>query len=152
MNVRYKDKPIVDTGRRVWRRGYEVNQSIRYYGTQGLWLVIHVLLANGRARCPSLIRVMLFVRGQHNHGGCFLFFYLPTNNLLVSPYLYHKPYTYIVITYFPIYLPIHEIYFLQNWLSRWNQKLTQLGFIHNWVKMGIQWMVRWWVLVHFGRQ
>jgi hypothetical protein len=26
--------------------------------------------------------------------------------------------------------------------------LTQLRFIYNWVLMGIQWMVHWWVLIH----
>jgi len=39
----------------------------------------------------------------------------------------YKPFTYpVVVTYFPTYLPIHETYFLQNWLSRWNQILTKL--------------------------
>jgi hypothetical protein len=42
--------------------------------------------------------------------------------------------------------------FLQNWLPRWNQILTQLRFIHKWVITGIQWMVRsWWVVVHRDR-
>jgi hypothetical protein len=45
---------------------------------------------------------------------------------------------------------MYETYFQQNWLPRWNQILTQLRFIHNWVIMGIQWMVRWWVLVQGG--
>jgi hypothetical protein len=31
-----------------------------------------------------------------------------------------------------------------------NQVVTQLRIIHNGVMMGIQWMVQWWVLVHFG--
>ncbi len=31
----------------------------------------------------------------------------------------------------------------------WNPILAQLRFIHNWVIMGIQWMVHWWVLVHY---
>ncbi len=62
----------------------------------------------------------------------------------------NKPSTYVVITYFPTYLPIYETYFLQNWISGWNQILTQLRFIHNWVITGIQWMVHWWVLVHCG--
>jgi len=52
--------------------------------------------------------------------------------------------------YFPTYLPTYETYLLQNWL-RWNQILTQLRFIHNWVIMGIQWMVRCWVLVRCGQ-
>jgi len=62
----------------------------------------------------------------------------------------YKPFTYLVVTYFQTYLPIYETYFLQNWLPRWNQILTQLSFIHNWVLTGIQWMVHWWVLVHCG--
>jgi hypothetical protein len=53
--------------------------------------------------------------------------------------------------YFPTHLPIYETYLLQNCLPRWNQILTQLRFIHNWVIMDIQWMVRWWVLVHCGQ-
>jgi hypothetical protein len=54
----------------------------------------------------------------------------------------YKPSSYLVITYFPTYLPKCETYFLQNWLPRWNQILTQLRFIHNWVLPGIiQWMV-----------
>jgi hypothetical protein len=52
----------------------------------------------------------------------------------------YKPSTYIVVTYFPTYLPIYEAYFSQNWLPRWNQILTQLSFIHNWVITGILWM------------
>jgi hypothetical protein len=63
----------------------------------------------------------------------------------------YKPSLYLVITYFPTYLHIYETYFLQNWLPRWNQILTQLRFIHIWVITGIQWMVHWWVLVHCGR-
>jgi hypothetical protein len=31
-----------------------------------------------------------------------------------------------------------------------NQKLTELRFIHNCVITFIQWMGRWWVLVHCG--
>jgi hypothetical protein len=37
-----------------------------------------------------------------------------------------------------------------NWLWTWIKILTQLRFIHNWVIMGIQWMVRQWVLVQSG--
>jgi hypothetical protein len=55
-----------------------------------------------------------------------------------------NPSIYLVVTYFPTYLSIYETYLLQNWLSRWNQILTQLRFIYNWVIMGIQWMVYWW--------
>ncbi len=62
----------------------------------------------------------------------------------------YKASTYLVGTYFPTYLPTYETYFLQNWLPRWNWILTQLRFIHNWVLMGVQWMVRWWVPVHCG--
>jgi hypothetical protein len=61
-----------------------------------------------------------------------------------------KPAICLLVTYLPTYLPICETYLLQNRLPRWNQILTQLTFIHNWVIMGIQWMVRWWVLVHCG--
>jgi hypothetical protein len=50
----------------------------------------------------------------------------------------NKPSTYLLVT---IFLPTYETYFLQNWLPRWNQILIQLRFIHNWVIMGIQWMV-----------
>jgi hypothetical protein len=57
----------------------------------------------------------------------------------------------LALTYFPTYLPIYGTYLLHNWLPRWNQILTQLRFIHNWVMMGIQWMVQWWVLVHCGQ-
>jgi hypothetical protein len=63
----------------------------------------------------------------------------------------HKPFTYLVFTYAPTYLPIYETYFLQNWLLRWNQILTRMRFIHNWVIIGIQRMVCWWVLVHGGQ-
>ncbi len=59
-----------------------------------------------------------------------------------------KPSIYLLVTYFPAYLPIYETYLLQRWLRRCNQILTQLRLIHNWVIMSIQWMVRWWVLVH----
>jgi uncharacterized protein Usg len=53
----------------------------------------------------------------------------------------YKPSTYLVVTYFPTYLPMYETYFLQNWFPQWNQILTQLKFIHNRVITGIQWMV-----------
>jgi hypothetical protein len=56
----------------------------------------------------------------------------------------------LVVTYFPTYLPVSETYFFENWLPTWNQRLTQLRFIHNWVMVGIQWMVQWSVLVHCG--
>jgi hypothetical protein len=68
----------------------------------------------------------------------------------------YKPSTYLIVTYFlptylPIFLPAYLLYiwnlFLKNWLPRWKQILSPLRFIHNWVIMGIQWMiVRWWVL------
>jgi len=48
----------------------------------------------------------------------------------------YKPSTYPVVTYFPTYLPIYETYILQNWLPRWNQILTQLRFIQDWVING----------------
>jgi hypothetical protein len=53
-----------------------------------------------------------------------------------------KPSTYLVVTYFPTYLTIYETYILQNWLPRWNQILTQLRFIQDWVIMDIQSMMR----------
>jgi hypothetical protein len=62
----------------------------------------------------------------------------------------YKPSAYLEVGYFPTYLPIYEIYVLRNWLPRWNQILTLLRFIHNWIITDIQWMLRWWVLVHFG--
>ncbi len=62
----------------------------------------------------------------------------------------YKPCTYLIMPYFPTYLPRYETYFLQNWSPRWNQILIQLWFIHNWIIMGIPWVVQWWVLVHFG--
>jgi hypothetical protein len=64
--------------------------------------------------------------------------------------MYRPSMSYIVITHVPTYLPTCETYFVQNWLPRWNQILTQLRFIHNWVITGIQWLVCWWVLVHCG--
>jgi hypothetical protein len=64
----------------------------------------------------------------------------------------YKPSTSLVITYFRTYLSIYETYFLHNWLPRWNKISTQLRFIHNWVIMGIQWMVGWWVLGHCGQE
>ncbi len=64
----------------------------------------------------------------------------------------YKPSTHLVIIYFPTYPLLYETYFLWNRLPRWNHKLTQLRFIHNWVITGIQWMLRWWVLVHCGHQ
>jgi hypothetical protein len=48
----------------------------------------------------------------------------------------YKPSTYLVITYFPTYLPMFESYFLYNWLPRWNRILTQvevhLHLSNNW--------------------
>jgi len=61
-----------------------------------------------------------------------------------------KPSTYLVITYFFKILCMYETCFIQNWLPRWNQILTQLRFIHNWVIIGIQCMVHWHVLVDCG--
>ncbi len=47
----------------------------------------------------------------------------------------YKPSTHLVITYFlPIYIYMIT-YFVQNWFPRWNQILTQLRFIHNWVQL-----------------
>jgi hypothetical protein len=43
----------------------------------------------------------------------------------------YKPFTYLVVTYFPTYLLIYDTYFMQNWLPGLNQILTQLRFIHN---------------------
>ncbi len=63
----------------------------------------------------------------------------------------YKPSTHLVVTYFPTDLPIYETLFLQDSLPRWNQILTQLRFIDNWVIMGIQWMVSLWMPVQWGR-
>jgi hypothetical protein len=60
----------------------------------------------------------------------------------------YKPSTYLVIAYFSTY--IQELFDGIGYQG-WNQILTQLRFIHNWVIRGIQWMVCWWVLVHCGR-
>ncbi len=79
---------------------------------------------------------------------CFSTYLLPTHKEVGSkkqPLPMSKPFTYL-FSYLSTYM--HETYFLQNWLPRWNQILTQLRFIHNWVITGIQWMVCWWVLVH----
>jgi hypothetical protein len=45
----------------------------------------------------------------------------------------YKPSNYLELTYFPTYVPIYETYFLQDWFPRWNQIVTQMRFIHNWV-------------------
>ncbi len=45
----------------------------------------------------------------------------------------YKPSIDLEVAYFPTYLPIYETYCLQDWLPRWNQMLTQLRYIHNWV-------------------
>jgi hypothetical protein len=37
----------------------------------------------------------------------------------------YKPSTYLVVTFFFTDLPMYETYFLQNWLPRSNQRLTQ---------------------------
>jgi hypothetical protein len=42
----------------------------------------------------------------------------------------YKPFTYLVITYFPTYLGIYETYFLQNWSPRWNQISTNSVEVH----------------------
>jgi hypothetical protein len=38
----------------------------------------------------------------------------------------YKPSTYLVVTYFPIYLPRYGTYFLQNGLPRWNQNIISV--------------------------
>jgi hypothetical protein len=45
---------------------------------------------------------------------------------------------------------MYVTYFIGNRLQRHNQILTWLRFIHNWVIIGIHWMMCWWVLVHSG--
>jgi hypothetical protein len=40
----------------------------------------------------------------------------------------YKPSTYLVVTYFPTYLPIYGAYFLQNGLPRWNQNINPVEF------------------------
>jgi hypothetical protein len=48
----------------------------------------------------------------------------------------YKPPTYLVVTYFPTYLPIYETYFLQNQLPRWktntNSVEVHLQLSNNW--------------------
>ncbi len=63
-----------------------------------------------------------------------------------------KKETLLIVIYFLTYLPIDETYFLQNWLPKWNQILSQLRFDHNWAITGIQWMVYWGVPVHCGQR
>ncbi len=63
--------------------------------------------------------------------------------------MYHQIHTHLCIRHgVQTSIYIYETYFLLYWLPRWNQILTQLRFIHNWVTRSIQWMVRWWVRVH----
>ncbi len=38
----------------------------------------------------------------------------------------YKPSTYLVITYFPTYLPIYKTYFLRNWLPQVKQNLNSV--------------------------
>jgi hypothetical protein len=38
----------------------------------------------------------------------------------------YKPSIYLVITYFPTYLPTYETYFLQNWYPRWNENINSV--------------------------
>jgi hypothetical protein len=38
----------------------------------------------------------------------------------------YKPSTYLVVTYFPTYLPIYGTYFLQNGLPRRNQNINSV--------------------------
>jgi hypothetical protein len=38
----------------------------------------------------------------------------------------YKPSIYRVVAYFPTYLLVYKTYFLQIWLPRWNQILTQV--------------------------
>ncbi len=47
------------------------------------------------------------------------------------------------------YLYIRPISYTIGYQGETKYKLS-LRFIHNWVIMGIQWMVRLWVLVHYG--
>jgi hypothetical protein len=37
-----------------------------------------------------------------------------------------KPPTYLVITYFPTYLPIYETYFLQIWVTKVNSNINSV--------------------------
>ncbi len=63
--------------------------------------------------------------------------------------MYRQIHTHLCIRYgVQTSIYIYETYFLQNGLPRSNQILTQLRFIHNWVRWDIQWMVNWSVLVH----
>jgi hypothetical protein len=69
------------------------------------------------------------------------FFSCPLFPPLFTPFFWEQNLKIKVATY----LPIYETYFLQNWLLRGNQMLTQSRFIPNGVITGIQWMVHWWV-------
>ncbi len=65
--------------------------------------------------------------------------------------MYKQPSTnYLVVTYFPTYLPTYlymrPISYSKIGYQCETKLLTQLRFIHNQVIMGIQWMVHWWVL------
>ncbi len=54
----------------------------------------------------------------------------------------YTPSTYLLVIYFPTYLRIYEAYFLQKWLTRWNQIVTQLRFRHpssGWCSGGCCW-------------
>jgi hypothetical protein len=41
--------------------------------------------------------------------------------------------------------------FLTEWVSKVKPDITRLRFIDNGVITGIQWIVRWWVVVHSGQ-
>ncbi len=87
-----------------------------------------------------------------------LFYYLPTNQL-PNRWVVKTALPYVESIYLPnSHLPSYIIY-LYRWLpsstrgyATWNQILTQLRFIPNWVMTSIQWMVHWWVPVHSGPQ
>jgi hypothetical protein len=56
----------------------------------------------------------------------------PTSRLLVGRYYkqplpMYKPSTYLVVTYFPTYLPIHETYFATELVTKLNEVHPQLS-------------------------
>jgi hypothetical protein len=38
----------------------------------------------------------------------------------------YKPSAYLEVSYFPTYLPIYEIYFLQNWLTKMKPNINSV--------------------------
>jgi hypothetical protein len=64
----------------------------------------------------------------------------------------YKPSTYLVITYFPTYLPMYETYFLQNLVAKVKPNINSLEVHPQLSNNGhtVGGMVHWWVLVDCG--